>query len=136
MPIDFESIRERAKDAFENAAHGQQKTKLIVIGSLAGLLVLVAGYNLIRSLAPAPRAEEPQSKDWALARELNDALAANALFHDTAFHVDESQSPPILKLSGQLKTQKELAALQEFIKQQKPDQPTSKFDYSEVLIVK
>lgn len=134
--MDIQKLKEQASDISEKIRNTPPKTKMIIVGSIAGVFFLVAAYNIYSTFAPAPRAEEPQSADWNIVRELNEALSAKPAFMDAAFHVDESVSPPILKMTGQVKTQKDLAAVKDFVKATKPDVPESRFDYQDVHVVK
>ncbi|MGE3108340.1 MAG: hypothetical protein AB7G11_11900 [Phycisphaerales bacterium] len=111
------------------------RKKLIIVAVITGFLVLFAGYVLYRTLTPPPRAQEPESKLWELARELNEALASRPDFADTSFFV-ESEDPPKLTLTGQVKTPSDLEALRQFVQQTKPEVPQGQYDYTQLHIVR
>ena len=112
-----------------------QRVKVIALVVLTSILVIFAGYNLMRMLTPPPRAVEPQSPAWTLVRELNEALVARPAFHDTSLSV-ETDSPIKLKVHGQVKTQADFAALKAFIKETKPELTDEQLDYSEVVVLR
>lgn len=128
-------LMERLRSLGKSSSSDADRTKVIVLSVVVALLVLWAGYNLVKTFKPRPRAKEPQSAGWVMARELNEALANEVPFADTSFFV-ETDSPLKLKLAGQVKTRQDLENLKAFVKKAKPDQPDETFDFSDVHVLR
>jgi len=105
-----------------------QKRKIIILSVMIAVLLVWVGFFLFPMLTPKKVAKEPQSAGWLLAKELNEALAAERTFHDTAFVV-ESEQPLKLKLRGLLKSPQDLTKLQDFILNLKPELSPQQFEY-------
>ena len=97
-----------------------QKYKLFASIGLIVLCLVWLGYYLTSAGAFRGRAQALDTPAWRIAREINDKLTADPRFHDAGFSV-ESETPMKFKVNGAVQTRADLAGLEEFLKQIRPE---------------
>jgi hypothetical protein len=111
---------ERFREDYARA--DKRRAKLIGVSVLLAIALICLAVTVGPLLKPHRRTREVDTAAWRLARELNEAVTAKQEFMDTGFVV-ESERPLKLRLTGGVRTQKDLEDLRQFVSQLRPDAP-------------
>lgn len=134
LTLDQREIRRRGKDLYQRYIGGDpQRAKLVAVCTLFVVALLCFIIRVGPALRFRPRAQELHSAAWNMVHDLNAALSAKPAFADAGFSV-ESEDPLKLRLSGGVRTRRDLDDLQAFVKELRPGRPDDEVEVDVVIL--